>query len=336
MIRAMHAGVWTAALLLSGGAFAAQEPSPEVRREEQHWQQKQQREAEKDMRSAQDIEPEQKEGFELSRLGSEDVRKVQQTLAEQGFYRGPVDGEATPATIAALGAFQSKHQIPASGQLDAGTAEKLGLKVASLERTEVRPTTARLEATDLAKLSRDEVIEIQRHLTEKGLFRGEVDGRVTPALTAALGAFQAQQQLAVTGRLDRETAGALGMRAGVRGEQFLEFGDLTPEQRMQVQRSLKQSGFYQGEIDGRFGPGTQQALRRLQQQNQLPVTGRLDYESAQLLGLEGVQEMQPVRGVEEPPPQQQAPPVNDQMQQQPPTPEQERQGGTPQGQPEGR
>jgi murein L,D-transpeptidase YcbB/YkuD len=45
---------------------------------------------------------------------------------------------------------------------------------------------------------------------------------------------------------------------------------LTPKQ---IQRALKNAGYYQGRIDGKIGPRTQEAIRRFQKANGLKVDG---------------------------------------------------------------
>ena len=44
----------------------------------------------------------------------------------------------------------------------------------------------------------------------------------------------------------------------------------------QVQEELAFRGYYQGPVNGRFGPETAAAVRRFQQDNDLPVTGVID------------------------------------------------------------
>ena len=44
----------------------------------------------------------------------------------------------------------------------------------------------------------------------------------------------------------------------------------------QVQEELAFGGYYQGPVNGRFGPETAAAVRRFQQDNDLPVTGVID------------------------------------------------------------
>ncbi len=55
----------------------------------------------------------------------------------------------------------------------------------------------------------------------------------------------------------------------------------------QAQEALKDKGFDPGPIDGVMGQKTQEALRSFQQSKNLKVTGRLDSETAQQLGLSG-------------------------------------------------
>lgn len=54
----------------------------------------------------------------------------------------------------------------------------------------------------------------------------------------------------------------------------------------QVQRQLQQDGFYQnGDIDGLYGPNTAQAIANFQRQNGLAVTGQLNGQTLQALGV---------------------------------------------------
>ena len=51
----------------------------------------------------------------------------------------------------------------------------------------------------------------------------------------------------------------------------------------QAQERLKELGYYEGAIDGIYGPNTAEALREYQQAQGLPVTGTFDQETAQAL-----------------------------------------------------
>jgi peptidoglycan hydrolase-like protein with peptidoglycan-binding domain len=68
---------------------------------------------------------------------------------------------------------------------------------------------------------------------------------------------------------------------------FSEAGCLTEEQQQEavtavteytvaLQQALQTAGYYDGEIDGIYGPSTVEAVERLQSANGLPVTGLVD------------------------------------------------------------
>jgi peptidoglycan hydrolase-like protein with peptidoglycan-binding domain len=59
------------------------------------------------------------------------VRQVQERLHQLGFDAGPVNGEFSEKTQAALAQFQLSLVIPASGQLDALTLNELGVSTES-------------------------------------------------------------------------------------------------------------------------------------------------------------------------------------------------------------
>jgi peptidoglycan hydrolase-like protein with peptidoglycan-binding domain len=55
---------------------------------------------------------------------------------------------------------------------------------------------------------------------------------------------------------------------------------------MKVQQILKSEGFYTGPIDGIAGPSTRSALQEYQRQHNLLITGRIDEQTAQSMGLQ--------------------------------------------------
>ena len=57
-----------------------------------------------------------------------DVRKVQETLHDRGFYKGPVDGIMGHQTRTAIREYQEAENLPVTGHLDAKTSEKLGVE----------------------------------------------------------------------------------------------------------------------------------------------------------------------------------------------------------------
>jgi len=59
--------------------------------------------------------------------GSVDVQ-VQQALAQQGYYRGAVDGIVGPATSAAISAYQHDNGLRVTGSINGGLLQSLGLE----------------------------------------------------------------------------------------------------------------------------------------------------------------------------------------------------------------
>ena len=58
-------------------------------------------------------------------VSGDDVREVQQTLRDKGYYPGPIDGVLGSRTRAALRQYQKDENLPVTGQLDADTARKV-------------------------------------------------------------------------------------------------------------------------------------------------------------------------------------------------------------------
>jgi peptidoglycan hydrolase-like protein with peptidoglycan-binding domain len=85
-----------------------------------------------------------------------------------------------------------------------------------------RPTLL-TSGVDLSKevppvLHSNDVNRMQQTLLDKGYYRGKVDGVFGLRTRAGIRAYQKAENLPVTGQIDKETAGRLGVRPEVREE----------------------------------------------------------------------------------------------------------------------
>jgi hypothetical protein len=62
-----------------------------------------------------------------SALDRGDIKKVQESLRDKGYYTVPVDGILGPQTRAAIRQYQQSENLPVTGRLDTETAGKLGV-----------------------------------------------------------------------------------------------------------------------------------------------------------------------------------------------------------------
>ncbi len=60
-------------------------------------------------------------------LPHDDIKKLQESLRDKGYYSGQVDGVLGPRTRAAIRRYQKSENPPVTGRLDAQTAGKLGV-----------------------------------------------------------------------------------------------------------------------------------------------------------------------------------------------------------------
>lgn len=72
---------------------------------------------------------------------------------------------------------------------------------------------------------------------------------------------------------------------GLRLTPLASAAGLSKEDIQKVQQSLIDKGFQSGNVDGVLGPRTRAGLREYQKSEKLPVTGRLDGETAGKLGV---------------------------------------------------
>jgi peptidoglycan hydrolase-like protein with peptidoglycan-binding domain len=202
------------------------------------------------------------------------VRKVQQTLTSRGFATA-VDGQMGPQTRAALTRFQRAEKLEPTGQLNRQTLVALGLQ---------KPDNA---ATVDESYSRDTVRTVQRTLNSRGFRAGPADGSLNPRTEQALKEFQKSENLEDSGRLNRRTLAALG----VRENEPASSGASAPAQPAasatirEMQRQLNARGYNVGNPDGILGERTRAALREFQRSAKLPVSGEPDTRTLDALGI---------------------------------------------------
>lgn len=131
---------------------------------------------------------------------------------------------------------------------------------------------------------------VQDKLHQLGAYAGAVDGTWGPDSQAALQQFQQGHGLQVTGQINPATAAALGLNPASLlqlspVEQSPPLARPTPADIRALQARLRTLGFYTGGIDGQWGPATQDALKRLQQNRGFQPTGELDAQTIRAMGL---------------------------------------------------
>lgn len=169
------------------------------------------------------------------------VLKVQEALYEKGYLDAGADGVFGQMTADAVRKFQEDNGLEATGLVDDETKDLI-----------------------LSNGAR-EIRDVQTKLAELGYLDAEPDGVMGAATSGALGVFQRDNGLEVTGEIDDATRALL----------FSEEEEPKSEATL-VQEKLIALGYLQGEADGDFGPLSSEALCLFQEANELPVTGDID------------------------------------------------------------
>ena len=128
------------------------------------------------------------------------------------------------------------------------------------------------------------VQELQLLLKSIGLYGKNADGKFGPVTTAAVKAFQRKYGLTADGWAGPQTMAKLRQVAAPRPPPApaappvassggkLALGATGPEVK-ELQLRLKAQGFYNGNVGGNFGPGTEAAVKAFQRANGMTVDG---------------------------------------------------------------
>jgi N-acetylmuramoyl-L-alanine amidase len=195
------------------------------------------------------------------------IESAQQALKDQGFYYGEITGRKDADTTAAIRRYQIRNGLKITGGLDTETQRSLRMGGAESARTTATP----------AKSPSDETSDLRDNSSS---------ARAAPAAPPPGQTDHSERAPFPPGY----APGARGPRPGVSGVFDGTPYELAPpnlQQRVVIgaQILLGRRGYYRGDIDGVYGPGTEFALRAFQAEVGLPVSGRLDMQTLAALGL---------------------------------------------------
>jgi spore cortex-lytic enzyme len=125
-----------------------------------------------------------------------------------------------------------------------------------------------------------EVIQIQTKLRQWGYYSGNIDGIYGPETYRSVIAFQRKNGLVVDGKVGSQTRKALGIVAVTTAGKYNQTV-------RNAQQKLRQWGYYNGSVDGIYGPKTYEAVTSFQRKNGLKVDGIIGPNTRKALGLGG-------------------------------------------------
>ena len=222
-------------------------------------------------------------------VGSERMLEIERALYSLGYHDDNFDALLDDVTRKALRSFQAANELPVTGEADSATLNLLdsGMGITCHQYlVELKDEYSNLPILQSGS-SGESVSGLQKKLKDLGYFGGECDGMFGEATLAAVKRFQMANGLTETGTADRSTQYRLNEGTPLSWQSFLEssiavFGDTGLHVR-QLQRKLKELGYFGGDATGNFGELTQQAVTAFQERNGLEATGIADLTTVTIL-----------------------------------------------------
>ena len=131
------------------------------------------------------------------------IAAIQRELALRGFDPGPADGLRHPATVEAIRAYQGEFGLDVTGAPSQLLLDHL---------TMTRSIGQAVAAPD-GMARKELVLRVQRRLMELGYWPGEINGILTERTREAIGEFERENAMTVTGDLSHNLVMRLGPKA---------------------------------------------------------------------------------------------------------------------------
>lgn len=228
----------------------------------------------------------------------DEVKSVQKRLQELGYYAGSIDGVYGSGTTEAVRFFQARNSLTVDGRVGPMTVEKLYSASAipaysGDSKPTPTPTPTPEPAVTPGQTLRlgaqgDDVVLLQVRLMALGYLGGKADGIFGSATGAAVAAFQLRNGLTADGIAGPKTYKKLYSADAIPAQNATvttppTVSPLYPERNLyngcsgedvkDVQQRLKDLGYLDDKVDGKYGPNTELAMRSFQIKNGLTANG---------------------------------------------------------------
>ena len=179
------------------------------------------------------------------------IRSLQRILKDQGFYYGKVTGEKSAETTAAIRRYQIRNGLKVTGEINDETKRSLDSSSSSV--ASVSRSNSKIATPQVNNLRPDASSTLSQTSPPRSLDQTARQPPTNPSYAASF--YQSAPP-----KMNRRTIAA-------------------------AQYRLMRRGCYRGRIDGVYGPQTAFGLRAFQSSAGLPITGRLDMQTLEVLGL---------------------------------------------------
>ena len=203
-----------------------------------------------------------------------EVKLLQERLKELGYYTTVIDSDYGTKTINAVKAFQQKNGLTADGVAGEATLKKIYSASAVKNGTTTNNTNG-LKSGDKGA----EVKKLQERLKELGYYTSVIDSEYGSKTIAAVKAFQKKNGLTADGLAGEATLKKVYASSAVKNGTTTTTTTTTlksgakGEAVKELQRRLKELGYYNNSIDGDYGAKTVVAVKAFQKKNGLTADG---------------------------------------------------------------
>ncbi|HLM02187.1 MAG TPA: peptidoglycan-binding domain-containing protein [Pyrinomonadaceae bacterium] len=145
-----------------------------------------------------------------------------QIMQAQKMLKAAETGKMDDDFRAALKKYQAENGLRATGTLNRATLEKMNIALTDKQKeipvspnsfaaADENKTTETKKRAPVFRASKDQIMQAQKMLKEKGMYAGEQTGKLDDATREGLKKFQAANGVKATGTLNRETLEKMGI-----------------------------------------------------------------------------------------------------------------------------
>ncbi len=209
------------------------------------------------------------------------VRNVQTMLKALKYYSGDITGNVGEKTKAAIKQFQKEYDLTADGVAGPQTIARLEAVYKDKGGSSASASSSSGSGLKLGSTG-TKVRDLQQDLTTLGYYWADITGSFGSKTEAAVKNFQEKNNLSADGVAGTKTLNAISDAVARKGgsssgSSYSSGTTLRLNSQSsavtQLQRDLKQLGYYYADITGKFGTKTEAAVKEFQKDKKLTADG---------------------------------------------------------------